>query len=414
MVALIGFRNLIDLIRMIDFSDTTRSLKSCDVLLFCHDVDRSITLGDKAYSALLDSVKDGLEFNGLSCISVAHPWSKLTGRKGYGAPVSMNGSYFFSLIANKIFKAFGLKLNINPYIRIIEKAKPKAIITVGCNDELCEAARKLDVFHAELLHGIGYAFVPWVWGKKETRYLPQVIISLDAVSTKTFSALQQKGIVLKQVAHPFLKRFVESDLPIEWKLDSNKNNKKEILVTLQWGHAPDIEGLDPGRVELPNGLFYTELEEVVRKTRELIFWRFRFHPVQYRQKEKYRKLFDFMDDFVRSNSNCEWEESTYKPLPSVLLRCDGHITMTSMASYEAAYFGVQTIALCPTLRGDGLHAGYFEDLVESKYLSKIEVDVNRIHMWALGVNKKNPMIKDFFQSDDASTWIVSKVTASNC
>jgi hypothetical protein len=414
MTKLAVFKKIFRLAKVINFNDTTCSLKLCDVLLFCHDVDRSVTLHNRAYSVLLDSIRVDLESSGLSCISIAHPWSRLTGREGYGSPVAMNRSYFFSLAIKKIFKAFGLNLNVNPYERIIGKAKPKIIITIGCNNALCEAARKLNVFHAELLHGIGYAFIPWGWDRKETRYLPQAIIALDTFSIDTFSALQKKGIVLKQIAHPFFNRFNGSNLnllPAEWKLSSIKS-RKEILVTLQWGHAPDIEGHDPSRVILPNGLFYTEIEEVVRRTRELIFWRFRFHPVQYRQKEKYRKLFDFMNDFVLRNDNCEWEESTYKPLPSLLLRCDGHITMNSKSSYEAAYFGVQTIALSPTLRANGLHANYFEDLVREKYLSKIEVDVNRIYMWALSVNKKEPMVKDLFCSDDFSTWILSRARSS--
>lgn len=410
MSILIKFKKLID---VVGFNDTTRLLKSCDVLLFCHDVDRNIDFENKAYSALIDSIKNYLELEGLSCISVANPWSKFTGEKGCGAPIAMNGSYIISLVTKKIFEIFRVKLNVNPYRRIISKANPKAIISIGCSDDLCEAARELNVFHAEILHGIGYAFIPWGWDKKETRSLPQAIISLDKVSTKTFSPLQKKGILIKQVAHPFLKRFIGADLatlPVEWRLNDNSHNKrKEILVTLQWGHAPDVEGADSSRVGLSNGLFHAELEEVIKQTRELIFWRFRFHPVQFRQKEKYKKLFDFMDDFVRINDNCEWENSTSKPLPSVLMRCDGHITMASMASYEAAYFGVQTIALCPTLRGNGLHANYFEDLVKENYLAKIEMDVSKVYLWVVGVKKKKPMVKEFFQSDSVSKWILSKV-----
>lgn len=220
--------------------------------------------------------------------------------------------------------------------------------------------------------------------------------------------------MIKQVAHPFFKRFIGSEFPVlpeEWALVGEKN-KKEILVTLQWGYAPDIEGADAGVVALSNGLFYAELEEVVKQTRESIFWRFRFHPVQYRQKEKYRELFDFMDDFVRNNDNCEWKDSTYKPLPSLLLRCDGHITMSSMVSYEAAYFGVQTIALCPTLRGDGQYADYFEDLVESEYLKKLEVGVKEVYAWAVSVGKKKPMVADLFDSDDLSSWVAVKARNS--
>lgn len=412
---MVAFKKINELVYLVGGrSDTTRSIRECDVMLFCHDVDRGVTLEGRAYSALLDSTRESLELSGIRCVSVAHPWSQLTGEKGYGAPIAMNRLYFFSLLLKKFSKIFRFNLTFNPYEGLIKKASPKFIITIGCSDDLCEAARKLDVFHAELLHGIGYTFVPWEWDKKETRHLPQAIISLDEVSTKAFSALYRHNIFIKQVAHPFFKKFLGSEfaiLPKEWALADIKN-KKEILVTMQWGYAPHIEGADSGVLALSNGLFYAELEEVVKQTRESIFWRFRFHPVQYRQKEKYSELFDFMDVFVRNNDNCEWKDSTYKPLPSLLLRCDGHITMSSMVSYEAAYFGVQTIALCPTLRGDGQYADYFEDLVESEYLKKIEVSVKEVYTWAVSVGKKQPMVADLFDSDDLSSWVALKARNS--
>lgn len=410
-IKLLGLTKLVNFFKIIDFSDTTKLLMPCDVLLFCHDVDRGVTLDNKAYSSLLDSTREELEARGLSCISIAHPWSRLTGRRGFGSPVSMNRSYFISLVFEKIYKLFGLGSSSSLYERIFNKTQPKVVITIGCTDDLCEAARKLNIFHVELLHGLGYTFVPWGWDRKENRHLPQAIASLDASAINAFSVLAQKGVIIKQISHPFLKRFLGKGvnvLPAEWALTGEKN-KKEILVTLQWGHASDIEGRDPDRVELSNGLFYTELEEVVRLTRNSVFWRFRLHPVQYRQREKYKSLFDFMNGFVFANENSEWVESTYKPLHSLLLRCDGHVTMNSKSSYEAACFGVKTIALSPLLRGGGLYESYFEDLVEEGYLDKVEINVNTVLAWALNVNKKEPR-GEAGSLDDFSEWVQSEVS----
>jgi hypothetical protein len=387
-------KNYWKFLKTVNFKDTSKNLKKCDVLLFCHDADRGVTLNNKAYSPLIDSVQDKLKIEGYSCQTIAHPFSKLIGNLAYGDPVAINRSYLKALVLNKILKSNNI---VKYYDDLFKAANPRIIISVGCNDEFCLAARNLNIYHFELLHGIGYTPMPWDWDKKEKENLPQGILSLDVVSTNTFNELKLKGLDVYQINHPFLSRFNlknNIELPEEWILkDIDQKYTKTILIALQWGYAPSIDELDIHKGILNNGLFFEEIESIIKETKDSIFWRFRFHPVQYRQQKKYKKLFNIVDNFIKEFKNCEWKESTFLPLPSILGTCDGHITMSSMSSYEAAYLGVRTLALCPTLQKGGIYENMFEDLVKKGYLVKEKPNKVKICNWINELTRLEPLLQ---------------------
>jgi len=387
-------KNYWKFLKTVNFKDTSKNLKKCDVLLFCHDADRGVTLNNKAYSPLIDSVQNKLKIEGYSCQTIAHPFSKLIGNLAYGDPVAINRSYLKALVLNKILKSNNI---VKYYEDLFKAANPRIIISIGCNDEFCLAARNLNIYHFELLHGIGYTPMPWDWDKKEKENLPQGILSLDAVSTNTFNELKLKGLDVYQINHPFLSRFNlknNIELPEEWILkDIDQKYTKTILVALQWGYAPSIDELDIYKGILNNGLFFEEIESIIKETKDSIFWRFKFHPVQYRQQKKYKKLFNIVDNFIKEFKNCEWKESTFLPLPSILGTCDGHITMSSMSSYEAAYLGVRTLALCPTLQKGGIYENMFEDLVKKGYLVKEKPNKVKICNWINELTRLEPLLQ---------------------
>lgn len=402
------------LAKRINIYDSSSEVKKCDFLLFCHDANRGLVLNKKAYSPLIDSLKDEIEVKGFESLTIAHPWSKVIGDKAYGSPIAINGTFLLAKLLKKLITYSKLKPDVAFYEMLLKKANPKVIVTIGSPIELCIAARKLNIFHAELLHGIGYTEIEWNWDALPIECLPQCILSLDSVSTKTFSKLKHKGVTIKEIDHPFLRRFEGrgKEIPSEWRLQPRNNVQKyskEILVSLQWGYAPNIDELELFKGVLPNGLFYEELQEVIKQTKQTVYWRFRLHPVQYTQPEKYKKLLDFMDKFVEENINCEWKESTYTPLPSILPLCSGHITMSSMSSYEAAYFGVPTLALAPSLQKGGGHERLFEDLVASKYLIKQTVSVDRILNWVKHTERMELAIASNIDEElDTIDWLLSQ------
>lgn len=400
-------------LRSINFKNSLNDIKHCDVLFFCHDANRGISLNNQAYSPLLDSIRDEFEEKGLHCVTIAHPWSEIIGKRGYGSPIAMNRSYFISKILDKLTIKLSYEHVLKLYEQIIIKSSPKLIITIGCNNQLCEAARNLRVFHAELLHGIGYDSIPWDWDKKEKKHLPQCILSLDEVSTQNFIQLAKHEIIIKDIPHPFLRRFQSNNIdkiPKEWSLPKrDRKYAKEILISLQWGYKYGVDEHDFLKGVLNNGLFYDEIEEVIKCTQDTIFWRFRFHPIQYRQPKKYKDIFDFINKFVDNYKNCDWEDSTYTPLPSLLLQCSGHITMFSMTSYEAAYLGVPSLALCPSLRKGGVYENVFNDLVAKGYVIKHKPQVDFILNWLKDVEKIPPLLGNLKYKESTAEWLLSQI-----
>lgn len=391
--------------------------KKSQILFFCHDVDRGIELNGKAYAQILDTFREDFEARGFTCLTISHPFSSLTSIRGYGHPISINRKFLFGRLKNGFLKAIRVKTDSigDLYDWILQKTSCKLIITIGSPPELARRARKRNVFHLELLHGIGYTFVPWGWEQWEIEKLPQGILALDQISYATFSSLSLKGIEIKTIPHPFLKRFTPRNLesiPNEWKMDSSIGAKysKRILVSFTWGYAGDHGNYYQMANILNNGLFYDELAEVISLTKDEVFWHFRFHPYQLRQK-KYNHLLKFMDKFVDNNPNTEWKMSSKLPLPSLLVNCDGHITMSSMSCYDAAAMGVKSLVLCPNMRENGIWEEYFSDLVEEGYVRKEPVSVEMLLDWVKTISKTEPRLSNLLDNDSWDStmqWMLTK------
>jgi hypothetical protein len=405
----------INKLSQINFSNSFYNLKKCDVLFFCHDVDRGLSLNGLAFSPILDSVRMDFETRGLRCLTISHPWSILINEKGFGKPVAMNGAYFIyrllKLSLNKLHLG-NLMKNFSIYSYIFKKTSPKLIITIGSPDELCFEARKEDIYHAEILHGIGITFITWGWDKKEYWHLPQCILSLDDISTKTYSPLCKHGLDIKTIPHPFLKKYFgtnfENNIPKDWQIQkkSTKKYKKEILISLNWGYYGD-HPLYSNILE--NGLFFNELEDVINDTGD-IFWRLRLHPVQLRNK-KYKNLRNWLNEFTKRHINTEWVESSTLPYPSVVKNCSGNITMNSFSCYDSASMGVKSLILCPTVLKGGIHEDWFLDLVKEGYAKKIQVSKIEIFNWAQDVEITNPRISNLSDDkswDDTIKWLFDR------
>lgn len=356
-------------------------LTKCDVLLYCHDNDRGLNLNKKAYSPLIDSVRDELIKKGLKCSSISAPWSNLGFEKTHGNSCVLNRLFLICRVINLILEILKIK-KINPYDFIFNKTEPKVVIGIGLPSDLCISSKSNNILDVELLHGIGYTFVPWGWSSKAKEMLPSVILALDDISEDTFKQLETKGVVVKKVQHPFLKRFFakKADIPTEWTYDKFVNtSKKNILVSLTWGYAGDHGSMDCFSGILPNGLFYDDLELIIAKRKDII-WHFRFHPVQMRS-DVGKSQMEFMRNFEKKYPNIIWKESSLVPLPSIARFCDGNITMSSMSCYDVASLGLKSLVLCPTTRGNGIYGKYFQDLVDEGYVVKHKFDIDFVENW---------------------------------
>ncbi|MDB9402169.1 hypothetical protein PN459_19640 [Microcystis aeruginosa CS-567/02-A1] len=386
--------------------DTYQSLGKCDVLLCCHDVNRGDTLDGLPYSKLIDSVSEDLMDKGWVCRQFAHPFSVLTGNKAWGNPASGNRRFLLIVIYTKICKVFPFLSSINLskntklplsnpdtfYHELFDITQPSCVITIGSPDAMCRAARCRSIPVVELLHGIGYTPVPWGWDQKPACNLPTGILSLDDVSTKTFSALHSQGIEVKQIPHPFFRRFLNEEsrekLPPEWlqKPTWLPAGKTIILVSLQWGYDGDHGSYTEFAGILNNGLIPDQVIDAVEQTRDTVFWLFRLHPVQLRQN-KYNHHRRFLDKLIQNHPNCEWRESSMLPLPLILSYCAGHVTMGSMTAYEAAFMAVKSLLLCPTLKPNGSNSCWFPDLRELGFAELGDFDTGMIVKWVTTVSR---------------------------
>lgn len=423
--------NYLDMVRSATIKDTYRSIGRCDVLLCCHDVNLGETLEGLSYSKLVDSVSEDLTSKGWVCRRFAEPWSVLTGSKAWGNPASANQRIFFLKIQGKICKFFPFLANsrkyktkysnLDPierfYHELFDITQPKCVITIGSPPEMCRVARARSIAVFELLHGIGYTPVPWGWDQQPACNLPTGILSLDDVSTKTFGTLHSQGIEVKQIPHPFFRRFLDPEarqkLPPQWQECPVwlPTDKIIILVSLAWGYDGDHGHHTQFAGILKNGLVPDQVIDAVGQTHDSVFWLLRLHPVQLRQN-KYNHHRQFLDRLTKNHPNCEWRESSVLPLPLILSYCSGHLTMSSMTTYDAAFMGVKSLLLCPTLKGSSV----FSDLYDSGFATLGEFDTSSILKWVTTVKRCSHPFTNSNNSDQdwdsAVQWMLGRVYKS--
>lgn len=384
-----------------------------NILLICHDIDRGDTKNNLPYSKLIDSLHEEFENKGFQCYQVARPGSVFVKEKAWVRPNAFE-EYFragdlIKLIEKKIHRlvryTFGVKWKpkfffvirryFEKWLYIFKKINPKAIFVIDASSEMCTAARELDIPLIEVLHGIGYVRLPWDWNSRTVNELPTHVLCLDSISYKNLSELSAKGIVLKEIPHPWYKRFSSGNK--DHGLDPTWTSKpyfipegmKMILISLTWGYDGDHGEYPEFANIIPSGLFPEELVEVIDQTCNEVFYCIRRHPLQLMQ-DQYSRQIHFLDEFVGRRKNCEFIKSSKATLISLLGHANGHITMISMTSFDAALMGVKTLFLCPTLLPQGKNSLMFEDLVDAGYARKAVIDTSEILNWVRNVKKHQP------------------------
>lgn len=370
-----------------------------DVLLLCHDADRGISLRGRYYSPILDSVRDDLEQRGLACATVAYPWSTLVGNKAWGSPISVNRGYLVATLRDKARRLTSTTYvphnQVAYYRNLLEHCRPSLVISIGLPPTLATACRTCNVACVEIMHAFGYRTLPWGWDRRASAELPGYVLTFDPVTTDTFCSLTNKGVCVLEIPHPFLKRFVNPQLlaaiPPEWSPNLyRRRDVKTILVALTWGY----DGTDSRFANiLPNGLYPEALEDAVRGSRTQINWLFRLHPVQMKNR-RYRNDIRMVRTLCDKYENASWDGVAEAPLPALLSRVDGCLTMCSSAAYEAAYLGVPSLLLCPTLRTGGFNSKMFDDLVDGGFALKQEATLTSILSWAEQVQRRRPLLSN--------------------
>jgi hypothetical protein len=384
-----------------------RSVEKVDLLLTCHDVDRGSTVDGKPYAQITDSIAFFAESLGYKTVTIAKPYSILTGNRAHGCPVSINcKSLWLTLLSYSLFGVYRrrlvLALKTRMWVKLIRKANPKFVVGVQPSEDLCAACKALDIKVYDAQHGVINRQHPWYSSRikmLEERFLPSGFLVWDEASGHGLSAAKEKGIEVLILGHPeFLRYGYEKNNPSGPDRTVTEEQKDvNILITLQWG-LDDVFS-DPEE----KGLMGRELIRVIKNSDQKIKWHMRMHPVQMRKN--YEKIHSDLQSMFGNSKKIDISNATLNPLPMVLSSMDLHITYHSTVVVEAGWMGIPSAILCPGVES-GEYSSYYESERKSGIADCVEYSEMEIRAWidvkAHECGCQNPMsvdrITDFLNS----------------
>jgi hypothetical protein len=390
-----------------------KKIPKVDILLLCHDVNRGGEIDGKAFSPLIDILQLDLQEKGLSCAQFAYPESKIVGSTAWGNPFHATSAWalsclvscaefrFFSRVVEVLtFGKFSLVENFGKeafYKKLINITKPRAVIGVEPYPMLCKVCRDKQIPIVEIFHGFGYTekVFTYLWKEDPT---PVGVLALDSTSSKTFSSDYYKsmGIWCEYIGHPYYRRIIGNKTrPLESSLYNNescflKGNSKKILYSMSWGYAGDHSIYSEYKDIIKNGICPSELLEVIKNLCESHMFYFRLHPVHLRNPNKYQFVFDFLDDLKKNNPNVEWENASKTSLALIYKDIDCQISMRSETCYDASFFGVKSLLLCPSLRNGRAISGHFSDLADAGFVEYWDGNIDSLINWVQTTKKTKP------------------------
>lgn len=377
--------------------DSIVEITSCDVLFFAHDVDRSSRWSGRPYSPLIDSLSLALTNVGVatkhvsffgSSLDMAYPSTRvhLINRRYLWAYLA---DVWSSLLARKRRPGYSRFANVQKlYAEIIDRSQAKLVVTIGLPKQLVEAAHSANVYLVEVLHGFGYAPLPWDYADRTARELPNEFWLGDSISLQTFSQLATKGVKNTliqplQMVHPECSSNLENPNDFESDLrDSNAHTSDEhrvltrVLIVLSRGGYFGAE-ID-GRVE-----DWRLIERLVAESVQTVRWSFRLHPLHAAEGPR-SPVFRRVSRLAKRYENCGWEWATTSPPGIVYAAQDCVVTWGSEAVFDAYFSGTASGVILPGLQpveeAPGQHKAL--DYLEQKgFLTFLKPNFSEILRW---------------------------------
>lgn len=346
---------------------------STNVLVVRHDADCGYQYQGAAYSPIVDSIVEICSAEGLSVLSIATPYSRLSGAKAFNNPRVLNRKFFIVAVISRLIVPIAGKARSVQWAasrraaiwrRVLERVKPRLVIGVQPDPYLCRASKALGIPVYDIQHGV-IAADHWWYGKTLRNEvaeadLPTGFLCWDQPSAATLAEwAPQRGASVEVVGNPWFQRFrfpTENDHLVKEALQCGRiysNGKPTLLVSLQWGlHIHYYRSSDFNKV------MCKALESVIKRTHGKYNWLLRLHPVQLRGREG---LYceGYLTREFGEYAEVEWRQVSGLPLPTVLAQADLHITDMSTVVTEAAWLGVPSALLNPYLaEGDKLESLY--------------------------------------------------------
>lgn len=382
--------------RALCLPDSFREMPACDVVVCCSDCDRTDVLDGLAYARMADGLVEALEARGVAVRSLALPYALLAGRATWAGAYTANRYFFASSVIARLRRLFRRPSLLEAkaqdfYARLLARTGARSLVGIGLPVAAIRAARAANIRSVEILHGYGYSSVPWGWDTAAPHDLPDMVLAFDAVSATTFGQLRSQGLTVRTIDNYWYRKFLDPEefrrLPQAWRdMSWLPRCRKVVLVSLSWGYDGDHGGYTYFAGVLQNGLFPNELADAIGLAGDAYHWVFRLHPVQL-SGPRFAYYKNLLDRLCRTYENCEWERGSHAALPALLSRCDAHISMVSMTAYDAAFLGVRSLMLCPTLKAGGPYELMFKDLEAQGLLTRGDFDARKIRAWLQTVTK---------------------------
>ena len=371
----------------------TESGKKC-ILYSASDANRGHHGPDGYFSPILEPIQEYYKPASYKAINLGYPLSYYHSSEVKGGAILLNRKAIAIILTELVEKitlgksmAAQRKSNRRVLMLrdLLSKLRPNLIFAFQATPELCKAAHELNMAVVEPMHGMHLSPEDKIFRNTisgvETKALPNAYLAYDDHTCATLSELLgDRPIAVFRMPHPW---HVECQKPNSFLVDVKRSSvifsssrPVKVLVTLQWGYAGERNSLSN---IIPNGVMHPSVEQAIVENPDVL-WLLRMHPVQLMARG-YRTHRHYVQSFSKRHLNVEWQDASTFPLPAILANVQGHITMTSGTTGEAAIFGVPTLLLCPTLKPGGAHSGWFSELADDGWAEFGELQSGYITNW---------------------------------
>ena len=356
------------------FFSKKSKLKKADILFLCHDNHRNAFIDQLWYAPLLDTIIDDISPT-ISHITLSSLFSKLYGSSCYGNVVIYNRvllkAYLQRLIVNRSVRVKNIETDavVNTWSLILKIIQPKIIIGINPSPELCLAAKKLNIFVADMQHGIlapGNYYDVRKRSHLQQKGWPDIILCWDEFSKKFVDTYLSPHVRSLVTGHPVLYSVARTRLLNNLKDENfSASDSIELLVTLT-SLCPSAHLGDKYFEEIG---IPTSLVDYIKKDGSFCNWSLRLHPVQMTKwKESiYKKLATIFENMP----NVSWVASSTETLHAALHKCTTHITFNSASARESALLGKSTGILDPEKKNAEL---YFGDMINDGRISMVSAE----------------------------------------
>lgn len=352
-------------------------LRKTDILLICHDVDKSYTWEGKAYSPLMDSLKQKIEGLGLNTLSLVMPISRLSRSDAARNALEINRQYVGFKIFERLFGGlFGFD-EFNFWEKIIRETTPRCVIAVQPPPALSAAGKTNSVKVFDLQHGIIESSVYYNTGlarKYGIAGYPDGVLVWDRPSEEALKNCLGR-IRAITVGNAWLQRFqypTESDRLVSEAEARVKellaDESPTILISLQCNKESIKEIVIPDYVS-------KALSQLLGKGWTI--W-VRFHPIQIKKLSTAELRANWQDATGLSYINPRVLDVSEYALPALLKFVTAHLTAHSAASIEADFMGVPTLLW----RNDECVRDWFSHYVKYGRIEILTGHISEIVSWA--------------------------------